>query len=227
MKGLVKSCDVYYYEMGNRLGVDKLSAFSMACGFGEKTGIRLPHEKSGLIPTREWKRRRFGESWQGGETLNMAIGQGYTLVTPLQVARFIGALLNGGDILRPKLIAGGEPEKLGHLPLSDEHRELLVKAMVETVNTGTARRLKRRDAVMGGKTGTAQVVRLKLKKGDKRRKLEEMPYEERDHAWLASFGEKDGKTYVAVCMVEHGGHGGSAAGPILKSVYQYLFGKKK
>ncbi|MFK4764013.1 penicillin-binding protein 2 [Desulfobaculum sp. SPO524] len=227
MKGLVKSCDVYYYEMGNRLGVDKLSAFSMACGFGEKTGIRLPHEKSGLIPTREWKRRRFGESWQGGETLNMAIGQGYTLVTPLQVARFIGALLNGGDILRPKLIAGGEPEKLGHLPLSDEHRELLVKSMVETVNTGTARRLKRRDAVMGGKTGTAQVVRLKLKKGDKRRKLEEMPYEERDHAWLASFGEKDGKTYVAVCMVEHGGHGGSAAGPILKSVYQYLFGKKK
>lgn len=225
MKGLVKSCDVYYYEVGKRLGVDKISAFSKACGFGEKTGIRLPHERDGLIPTREWKRRRFGEPWQGGENLNLAIGQGYTLVTPIQTARFIGALINGGDILRPKLLSGGMPEKQGHLPLTDDQRQLLVEAMIETVDTGTARRLKRRDAIMGGKTGTAQVVRLKLK-GDKRRKLEEMPYEERDHAWLASFGQKDGKSYVAICMVEHGGHGGSAAGPILKSVYEYLFGKK-
>ncbi|NJB68181.1 penicillin-binding protein 2 [Desulfobaculum xiamenense] len=227
LQALTQSCDVYYYEMGSRLGVDKISEFAMTCGFGHKTDISLPHEKGGLIPTREWKRRRFGESWQGGENLNLAIGQGYTLVTPLQVARFIGALVNGGDILRPTLLAGGEPERQGHLPLTDAQRQLLVRSMVETVEQGTARRLKRRDAVIGGKTGTAQVVRLKLKAGDVRRKLEEMPYEERDHAWLASFGEKDGKTYVAVCMVEHGGHGGSAAGPMLKGVYEHLFGKQK
>jgi len=227
VEALQHSCDVYFYEMGNRLGIDKMSSFTKACGFGEKTGISLPHERSGLIPTREWKRKRFGRGWQGGENLNFVIGQGYTLVTPLQAARFVCSLLNGGDILVPQLTKGTGPEMVRHLPLTKEERELLVEAMVKTVNNGTARRLKRRDAVMGGKTGTAQVVSLKLKKGNKRRKLEEMPYEERDHAWLVSFGQKDGKSYVAACMVEHGGHGGSAAGPILKGVYDYLFGKKQ
>jgi penicillin-binding protein 2 len=225
-QGLTDSCDVYFYQIGDKLGIDKMSEFAEACGFGHKTGIELPHEKSGLVPTPEWKKRRFGEPWVGGENLNTAIGQGYTLVTPLQVARFIGALVNGGLLMKPQLLTGAEPVVQGSLPLSDEHRQLIVDTMIATVDEGTARRLKRKDAIMGGKTGTAQVVRLKLK-GDERRKLEEMPYEERDHAWLASFGSKDGKTYVAVCMVEHGGHGGSAAGPILKEIYKFLFDEKK
>jgi penicillin-binding protein 2 len=226
MKGLTQSCDVYFYYIGDRLGIDKMSEFAKACGFGQKTGIDLPHEKSGLVPTPEWKKKRFGEPWVGGENLNTAIGQGYTLVTPLQVARFIASLVNGGLLMKPQLLADTDPEVQGSLPLSDEDRQLIVDTMIATVNEGTARRLKRKDAVMGGKTGTAQVVRLKLK-GEERRKLEEMPYEERDHAWLASFGSKNGKTYVAVCMVEHGGHGSSAAGPILKEIYKHLFDEKK
>lgn len=222
-KALVKSCDTYFYEMGQRLGVDKMSAFAKACGFGEKTGISLPHEKSALVPTREWKRKRKGVPWVGGDNLNMSIGQGFNLVTPVQVARFISALVNGGNLYRPLLLDDETPELQGKLPMTDENRERIVQAMIETVNAGTARRLKRKDAILGGKTGTAQVVKLKLKEGDKRRKLEEMEYWERDHAWLASFGMKDGRKYVAVCMVEHGGHGGSAAGPVLKEVYKYLF----
>jgi penicillin-binding protein 2 len=221
----VQSCDVYFYSMGERLRVDKMAPFAMACGFGERTGIELPHEKGGLVPTPDWKRRRFGEPWVGGDNYNMSIGQGFTLVTPLQVTRFVGALVNGGTLYKPLLLADQEPEAQSRLPMSDATRQLIVDAMVETVKSGTARRLQRRDAVMGGKTGTAQVVKLRLKEGDKRETTEEMAYEERDHAWVASFGEKDGQRYVAVCMVEHGGHGGSVAGPILASVYDYLFGE--
>ena len=225
-EGLIHSCDVFFYHMGDKLGIDRMSDFAFACGFGQKTGIELPHEKSGLIPTPEWKKRRFGEPWVGGENLNTAIGQGYTLVTPLQVARFISALVNGGRLMKPLLQDDAPPVVQSALPLSEQHRQIIVDTMIETVNQGTARRLKRKDAILGGKTGTAQVVRLKMK-GDKRRKLEEMPYEERDHGWLASFGAKDGKTYVAVCMVEHGGHGSSAAGPVLKEIYSFLFDEKE
>lgn len=221
----VQSCDVYFYSMGERLRVDKMAPFAMACGFGERTGIELPHEKGGLVPTPDWKRRRFGEPWVGGDNLNMSIGQGFNLVTPLQVARFVSALVNGGTLYKPLLLADQAPEAQSRLPMSEGTRKLIVDAMVETVKSGTARRLQRRDAVMGGKTGTAQVVKLKLKEGDVRETTEEMAYEERDHAWLASFGEKDGQRYVAVCMVEHGGHGGSVAGPMLASVYDYLFGE--
>jgi len=220
---LTDSCDVYFYNAGERLGVEKMSAFALGCGFGAKTGISLPHEKAGLVPTPEWKRKRFGEPWVGGDNLNMGIGQGFNLVTPIQVARYISALINGGTLFRPLLLEDAEPEAQGKLPLSDANRKRIVEAMVDTVESGTARRLKRPGVRMGGKTGTAQVVRLKLKEGDERRKLEEMAYEERDHAWLASFGQKDGKSYVAVCMVEHGGHGATTAGPILRAVYDYLF----
>ena len=226
-KGLTDSCDVYFYQLGDKLGVDVMSRYAMAYGFGAKTGIDLPHEKSGLIPTREWKRKRFGEPWQGGENLNMAIGQGFNLVTPLQVARFVAALVNGGKLLKPQLLRDAEPQVQSLLPLTDEHRRMVLEAMVATVQEGTARRLRRRDAVIGGKTGTAQVVRLRASEDEKRRKTEEMPYQERDHAWLASWGVKDNKSYVVVCMVEHGGHGGSAAGPVVKAVYDHLFGKPK
>jgi penicillin-binding protein 2 len=204
-----------------------MAPFATACGFGQRTGIELPHEKGGLVPTPDWKRRRFGEPWVGGDNYNMSIGQGFNLVTPLQVTRFLAALLNGGTLYKPLLLADQEPEAQGALPMSETTRKLIVDAMVETVKSGTARRLQRRDAVMGGKTGTAQVIKLRLKDGDKRETTEEMAYEERDHAWLASFGEKDGRRYVAVCMVEHGGHGGAVAGPILASVYDYLFGEAR
>ncbi|MDY7000989.1 MAG: penicillin-binding protein 2 [Thermodesulfobacteriota bacterium] len=224
-EAIVQSCDVYFYHLGDKLKVDRISPFAKACGFGRPTGIDLPHEKPGLIPSKEWKLKRFGEPWQGGENLNLAIGQGYVQVSPIQVARFIAALVNGGDLLKPELIKSDSPARQGELPLSDEDRQMIVDAMVDTVNEGTARRLRRKDARIGGKTGTAQVVKLMEELDEK--ETEEIPYKFRDHAWLASFGEKDGKAYVAVCMVEHGGHGSEAAGPVLKGVYRYLFGKRK
>lgn len=222
-QALVNSCDVYFYKLGERMGIDKINEFATAVGFGSPTGVDLPHEKGGLIPSKEWKKKRFGQSWTRGETLNTSIGQGYVLASPLQIARFISSLVNGGKLLKPQLVDTDEPVVQGTLPLKDQDRELIVRAMIETVQSGTGKSIKRPDATMGGKTGTAQVV--KLIDANNRRKKEDMPYKYRDHAWMGSYGEKDGERYVVVCLVEHGGHGGAVSGPIIKSVFDYLFGE--
>ena len=138
------------------------------------------------------------------------------------MASFYSALVNGGRLLKPNLLLDAPVEERGRLPLSDQYRRLIIEAMVDTVENvhGTARRLLRKDARMGGKTGTAQVVKIA---GEERLETEEMPYLHRDHAWLASFGEKDGASYVVVALLEHGGHGSSGAGPVVKAVYDWLF----
>jgi len=223
MSALVQSCDVYFYHMGERMGIDRIANFARAAGFGELTGIDLPHENRGLVPSRAWKKRRFNQGWARGETLNISIGQGATLVTPVQLAAFVSSLMNGGKLLKPLLLADEPVRVRQQVPGSPEARKFIVESMRRTVEGGTARVLFRQDAVMGGKTGTAQVVKLKFASGDRRLKSHEMAYEQRDHAWIASYGEKAGKRYVVVTMVEHGGGGGSVAGPVAKKVYDHLF----
>ena len=220
---LVHSCDVYFYKLGDRLGIDRLHDYAVASGFGARTGIDLPHEKAGLIPSKAWKRRRFGTSWSRGETVIASIGQGYVLVSPLQVARYLSALLNGGKLMKPELVETDPPQEEGQLPLKDADRQFILDSMVATVERGTGRSIARADVTLGAKTGTAQVV--KLANPDVRVKGKSMPYAQRDHAWMASWGQKDGKTYVVVCLVEHaGGHGGEICGPIERKIYDYLFG---
>jgi len=222
-KALVQSCDVYFYRMGKKLTVDRMSEFAQASGFGKLTGIRLPHEKAGVMPTREWKRRRFNEGWQGGDNLNMSIGQGYTLVTPLQVARFFAGVINGGKLLKPLLLKDEKTVVQGTIPLDQKQLDLLHDALVETVdsNRGTARRIRTPGVVVGGKTGTTQVVRLtdELKELDD----DEIPYRFRDHAWMSAIAEKDGRRFSIAVLVEHGLHGSSGAGPVVKAVIDYLF----
>ncbi|GAB6059608.1 penicillin-binding protein 2 [Desulfonatronum parangueonense] len=222
-KGLVQSCDTYFYTLGDKLGVDRMHPYSVQSGFGVRTGIDLPHESSGLVPSRDWKRRRFNEPWHRGENFNMSIGQGFMLTTPIQVARYNAALINGGKLLKPQLLADAPPEVQSELPLLASHRDFLVQTMVNTVedSRGTARRIARPDVRLGAKTGTAQVVRLMAE--FERAKLQDIPYHLRDHAWMTSFGQKDGRSYVIVAMIEHGGGGGSTAGPIIKTIYDYLF----
>ena len=221
---LVVSCDVYFYLMAEKIGIDKIEAYAKACGFGRATGIGLPHERTGLVPSRAWKRRRFGQPWVRGETYNIAIGQGYTLVTPVQMAVYVSALLNGGDLLKPQLMEEDERLVTGRLPASARTRDFVVNAMRLAASGGTARVVSRKDADMGGKTGTAQVVKLKMAAGDRRLRSAEMEYAQRDHAWIATWGVKDGKRYVVVVMVEHGGGGSSVAGPVARKIYDRLFG---
>ena len=223
-QSLIWSCDVYYYTMGEKLGIDNIEAFAKACGYGRTTGIDLPHENSGLVPSRAGKLRRFNEPWQGGETVNVSIGQGHTLVTPLQTAVFLASLINGGDLLKPQLLDDAPREIKGKSPISAAHRELILDYMVRTVEAegATAKILKRPDMRIGGKTGTAQVVKVQMQ-GERRLKAAEMEFLQRDHAWIGSWGEKNGRRIVVVTMLEHGGGGASAAGPVTKAVYDILF----
>lgn len=220
---LKESCDVYFYNLGEYMGVDCISSFAQEYGFNQKTGIDLPNESKGLIPDREWKYQRFGEKWQGGETINMSIGQGYTLMTPLQVARFTAALINGGKLLKPQMLLAMTKTIQKKLPLSPQKINFIVQAMIDTVEEphGTAWRLRTPEVTIGGKTGTAQVIQLTQETQEK--ELDDIPYKYRDHAWMTSFGWKDEKRYVVVAFVEHGGHGSSGAGPIVKKIYDYLF----
>lgn len=222
---LINSCDVYYYLMAERMGIDKIEQFAKASGFGAPTGIDLPHEKSGLVPSKEWKKRRFKRPWVRGETFNVSIGQGYTLVTPVQMAVYVSSLLNGGDLLKPQLLEHAPREVRGRVPARKETLDFVVNAMRKTAGLGTAHVVARKDADMGGKTGTAQVVKLKMASGDRRLRSSEMEYTQRDHAWIATFGSKNGKRYVVIVMVEHGGGGSSVAGPVAKRVYEHLFGQ--
>lgn len=222
-RGLVESCDTYFYIIGDKLGVDRMHLCAMESGFGGPTGIDLPHESSGFVPSRDWKRRRFGEVWHRGDNLNMAIGQGYMLTTPIQVARYTAALISGGSLLKPQLLADAEPVEQGRLPVNDAHREFLVQTMIDTVegSRGTARRIAMPGITLGAKTGTAQVVRLMAE--HEKKNIKDIPYQFRHHAWMTAFGEKDGRRYAVVAMVEHGGGGGATAGPIVGAVFKRLF----
>ena len=224
MSALVHSCDVYFYHWGERMGIDKIEDFARSAGFGELSGIDLPHENRGLVPSRDWKKRRFKQPWMRGETLNVSIGQGATLITPVQLACFLSSLVNGGNLLKPLLLADELPVRRRAISGSEQSRKFIVESMRRTVEDGTAKLLKRGDALMGAKTGTAQVVKLRFGSGERRLKSHEMAYEQRDHAWIACYGEKAGKRYVVVVMIEHGGGGGSVAGPVAKRVYEHLFG---
>ena len=183
----------------------------------------MTQNKYGLVTSRAWKKRRSGEAWYRGETLNVSIGQGYTLVTPLQMANFVSSLLNGGKLMKPQLLVDAKPEVRGNIPFSEEARKLVLEGMRVTADVGTAKVLRRTDAVIGGKTGTAQVVKIRMV-GERRQRTAEMAYLERDHAWIASYGRKDGKDVVVVVMLEHGGGGSSAAGPVARDVYNILYG---
>jgi len=221
---LIWSCDVYYYHMAVKMGINTIEPFARACGYGIETGIDLPYETTGLVPSRAWKKRRFGEAWQQGDTVNASIGQGHVLVTPLQTAVMLSALVNGGELLKPQLLNEEARESRGRIPVREENLAWIKKAMVRTVVApgATAKVLKRNDMVIGGKTGTAQVVKIRMQ-GDRRLKSAEMELRQRDHAWIGSWGEKDGRRVVVVTMIEHGGGGGAVAGPVTKAVYDILF----
>ena len=227
-KAIVQSCDVYFYQMGLRLGIDTISRYARAFGLGEKTGIDLPYESAGLVPSREWKIERFNEPWQDGETLNIAIGQGFILVTPLQAAVMMAAVANGGTLFRPSYLeqvvdSNGEIIKAfsahvnGSLPVSKSRLNLIRQALEGVVSDrkGTGRKARIEGIKVAGKTGTSQVIGQK-----KRRQSEKMAWRYRDHAWFVAYAPADAPGIAVAVLVEHGGHGGSAAAPVAKRVIE-------
>jgi penicillin-binding protein 2 len=234
-EGLAQSCDVFFYHAGDKIGVDRLAQYARGCGFAKKTGISLDNERPGLIPTSAWKKKRYNEPWQGGETLSIAIGQGFNLVTPLQMAVFIGAVGNGGTLYRPRLVKtiedseGNivkeiEPEITGGLPAGKETLKIVQNALLKVVHDerGTAKRIRLKDVEIAGKTGTAQV--FSIKKGEKI-DFKNLEYSLRDHAWFVCYAPAQNPVIAISVMIEHGEHGSTAAAPIAGAlIEQYLVG---
>jgi len=228
ISAMEQSCDVYFYTLGMALGIDTIHDYATRYGFGSRTGIELKPEAAGLVPSQDWKRRRFHKPWMQGETVLTSIGQGYLLTTPLQIATGISAVVNGGHLYQPTLLAGGRPvvKRELHIPEADTQivREAL-RAVVEGQH-GTARSIRDTMFSIGGKTGTAQVARGMI---SKRSDASDIPYELRDHAWFVGFAPVENPEIVVVALVEHGGHGGSITAPIVKDVikgYYFLKGLK-
>ena len=228
VKAIRESCDDYFYKGSLVLGNKKMSEGLKRYGLGKKTGIDLPNEFIGVVPSREWKLRKYNKIWSIGETANMSIGQGDFLVTPLQIAQQT-AFIATGRVPTPHLakeIDGKKYEAKFNEVLNEKEKAQLPtiqKAMYQVCNNlkGTATSYLHSKVVIAGKTGTAQVVAIK--QDIKKRKLEhEMAYYSRSHAWFTSYGPYKNPQYVVMVMVEHGGHGGHAAGGIVSDIYNKL-----
>jgi penicillin-binding protein 2 len=227
-KAIRESCDDYFYKGSLVLGNRKMSAGLKRYGLSKKTGIDLPNEFIGVVPSREWKRRKYGRIWSIGETANMAIGQGDFLVTPLQIAQQT-ALIATGKLPTPHIAKkiGSEVYKNTYTEVFNKNElkklPIIRKAMYEVCNypKGTATHYLHSKVLIAGKTGTAQIIGIK--QDVKKRKLEhEMAYYNRSHAWFTSYGPYKHPQYVVMAMVEHGGHGGHAAGGIVSDIYNKL-----
>jgi len=228
VKAIRESCDDYFYKGSLVLGNEKMSKGLMRYGLGKKTGVDLPNEFIGVVPSRSWKLQKYGRNWNKGETLNMSIGQGYFLVTPMQMAQFT-ALMATGKLPVPHFAQKiGDKEyapKLKDVLNEKELQELptIQKAMYQVCNSphGTATHYISSKVKIAGKTGTAQVVGIK--QDIKKRTSEyDLKYYSRSHAWLTTYGPYDNPQYVVLAMVEHGGHGGHAAGKIVSDIYNKL-----
>ncbi|HEX9145644.1 MAG TPA: penicillin-binding protein 2, partial [Candidatus Binatia bacterium] len=195
-RAIVESCDVYFYQLGPRIGIDRISKWAHAFGLGEKSGIALDDERSGTIPDTEWKRKRFRQPWYPGETVSVAIGQGYVTVTPLQLVNMIATLANGGTLYRPRIVNKVEsvttgvvreygPEKIRKIELKPSTLEFVHNALADVVRTpaGTGGAARSNVVQIAGKTGTAQVVEMK----GGYVKSEQLTYLNRDHAWFVSY----------------------------------------
>ncbi len=238
-EALEQSCDVHFYEIAKRVGVNRIAEMAERFGLGRRIGIDIGGERPGLIPTKEWKLATIGEPWQGGETLNIGIGQGFVLTTPLQLAAMTAQIANGGKRLKPRLIHQPEAEngrgaaaaedgtaevvENASLGLSKAALDLVTEGMHRVSNSprGTAFRSRIKDPgmEMAGKTGTAQVRRISKAERDTRvRKNEEKPWEERDHALFVGFAPVHAPRYAVAVVVEHGGGGSKAAAPIARDI---------
>lgn len=228
-KALSESCDVYFYKLGEQLGVDRIAAYARRFGAGSPLGVGLDNEKSGLVPTAAWKEKRFGTKWIKGETLPVAIGQGYLLMTPIQLAAMTAAVANEGTLYRPHLVKRVispegrilrefTPEIVSRAGLRGESYRLVKKGLLAVVNDpgGTGGMARLYEVKVAGKTGTSQVVKL-------RNGRNVAGYQYRDHALFVAFAPFEKPEIAVAVVVEHGAHGGSAAAPIAGRILRTYF----
>lgn len=221
-KSLMISCNVYYYNMGKRIGYEKIAETARRFGLGAVTGIDIPEEKDGNIPDKEWKKKKMKQPWYGGDTINMVIGQGYVLATPMQMVRAYAMFANNGIGYKPRLVdkmIGNDsiieytkPENNLNISIKDEYKKILGEALRKTVTNGTAGRVNNilGDIEVAAKTGSAQNSQSKL-----------------THAWMAGYAPYKKPEIAFVVLVEGSGHGGTIAGPIARQMLEKYFEIKR
>ncbi len=233
-RAIVESSDTFFYQVGLKLGIGRLARHSRAFGFGAKTGVGLLNEKSGIVPSAEWKKKALGVRWYEGETISASVGQGYMLATPIQVANAYAAIANNGTVFVPQLIeeiASPEgnalfafaPRKKGALYGTGKNLKTVAEALKGVVHEqgGTAHFLSGAGLRIAGKTGTAQVRKLI----QRTKNIEGIAYKNRDHAWFAGYAPYDDPKIAVCVIVEHGGFGASAAAPVAREIFRAYLGE--
>jgi len=226
-KAISESCDVYFYNLGMLIGIDKISQYAKKLRLGGYTNIDLPNEKRGVFPDREWKKNAFNQAWFPGETIIASIGQGYVSTTPIQMVNLYASLFNGGEILRPKILKSVinnnaeeviKTETFDTINFPDWIKRSVLEGMKEAVYGlhGTSYRAKVNSVTIAGKTGTAQVV--SLKKTEQFEDEDKIPEKYRDHSWFASVFPADKPKYALIAFVEHGGSGSQSAAALAGAV---------
>ncbi len=220
-KAVVQSCDVFFYNVGKRLGIDRMAYYAVQLGLGRKTGIDLPGEEAGLMPSEEWKQRVFHQKWYPGETISVAIGQGAVVATPLQLARAIGGIAMGGVFKQPHLLMTSQPVPEERFSLSEDTTEKVTQAMFGVVNEGgTGAGVRLEGIELCGKTGSAQVISAEgLKRAGRQQRFS-------DNAWFVGYAPRRNPEIVVAVLIEQGEHGASAAAPVARDVIKAYYDKK-
>ncbi len=220
-KGIVASCDVYFYNVGKLLGIDRISTYATGLGLGQRTGIDLPGEEPGLVPSEEWSERVNHHKWYPGSTISVAIGQGAVTATPVQLARMIAGIANGGTLIRPHFLKNATDVKSASFPLSEDTVEQVTDGMwgvVNEPNGTTEERVKLQNIDFSGKTGTAQVESFDLQ--------HKLGKKLKENGWFVGFAPRRNPEIVVAVLVQSGGWGSTSAAPIVRDVVKAYYDKK-
>jgi penicillin-binding protein 2 len=220
-QAIVQSCDVFFYTVGNKLGIDRIAQYAGTVGYGHKTGIDLPNEASGVVPSTEWKMRNYRQKWYAGETISVSIGQGALTVTPMQMAVAIGGIATGGIWMQPHLVRDAKVDPARRADLNPDNIQKVIYGMWGVVNEGgTGARSRLANISLCGKTGTAQLASAAVLKGTGLGKTTM-----KNNAWFVGFAPREAPEIVVATLWENGGEG-PFAGPIVRDVVKAYFDKK-
>lgn len=220
-KAIVQSCDVYFYNVGKLLGIDRISFYANALGLGHRTGIDLPSEETGLVPSEEWAQRVYHRKWYVGETISVSVGQGAVTTTPIQLARMIAGVASGGILVQPHFLKNFPNPRVDHFTISEDTVEKVTQGMYGVVNEGgTAAGAKLQNIEFCGKSGSAQVIGYDVRNRMGKQK------EFKDNAWFVGYAPRRNPEIVVAVLVQSGEHGGAVAGPIARDVVKTYYDKK-
>ena len=220
-KAIVQSCDVYFYNVGKQLGIDRISFYANALGLGHRTGVDLPSEETGLVPSEEWVQRVYHRKWYAGETISVSVGQGAVTTTPIQLARMIAGVASGGILVQPHFLKNFPNPRVDHIAISEDTVEKVTQGMYGVVNEGgTAAGARLQNIEFCGKSGSAQVIGYDVRNRLGRQR------EFKDNAWFVGYAPRRNPEIVVAVLVQSGEHGGAVAGPIARDVVKIYYDKK-